>query len=195
MRQDRTDALGGFVRAWHDELEPLRPGGDHLDGGRLGRLQRLAHGCEEHRGLDRFVHVLECLFPYGFEQRFRRVIRRHDHHAWTGFARAELREHIETVHARHPDVEQEQIELIRAHRLQRVDAVLGDTRREPCIVEHALQHVARGPVVVHDEDLAHERPRFRDVPVRFARVAGLDGRGPARGTNPAVAKASSSTFR
>ena len=46
------------------------------------------------------------------------------------FGGAELREQIEAVHARHPDVEQQQVEASSAERLQRLDAVFGHRRRE-----------------------------------------------------------------
>ena len=104
------DAAGGLARARHDELDPLGPRGNHFDRRRFGRRKRVADRLQQRRGLHRLVDVLECLLPHRLQQRLRRVVRGHDDDARPRFAITQLREQIEAVHARHPDVEQQQVE-------------------------------------------------------------------------------------
>ena len=61
-------------------------------------------------GFDRLVHVSERLLAHRLQQRLRRVVGRHDDDARAALARAQLGQQLEPVHARHPHVEEQQVE-------------------------------------------------------------------------------------
>ncbi len=152
---DGLNALGGFMGARQHQLHPVGPGRDHFDRGRLGRSQYVAHRFEQRRRVDRLVQIAHRLVPHRLEHRLWRVVRRHHDHPRTAFPRANPRQHIEAAHARHPHIEQQQIDGS-PQRSERFVAVAGESHRESGALEHLAQHMARDAVVVDDENSFHD---------------------------------------
>src|SRR3954468_5211135 len=190
LRHHTLDPFGSFSRARNHQLDPLGARRDHFDWRQIVSGQDLANGVQERDRLDRFVHVLECLFADRLEQRLRRFIRRHDHHSRAGLRGAQFPQHLEPVHARHPHIQKQQIESFALERLQSVDAVLRNSGGEAGTGEDFPQDMPGRLVVVDDENPLHDRPRFLRVSggrVRLAR------RTAACRANPAAVSAVSSS--
>jgi hypothetical protein len=86
------------------------------------------------------------------QQRLRRVVGCHHDDFRAHLQLFQPIEDPEAVHARHPDVEQHQVELPRAHAGERVGSVLRDADVIAGFLQRHARQMPRGTVIVDDED-------------------------------------------
>jgi hypothetical protein len=101
------------------------------------------------------VQVLIRLPPYRLQHRLRRIVGRHDDDARPGLEAFHAVEHGEAVHARHPHVEEHEVEFLRAHARERFGAVLRHPHGVTGFGQRGPRQMSRGPVVVHHEDVGN----------------------------------------
>ena len=156
------DAAGGLARARHHQLDPFGPRRDHFDrrrtSGAASASRTVCSSAGDSTGLCTYLNACSRTALSSVSGASSDVMTTTRGRCLGG---TQLGEQIEAVHARHPDVEQQQIEAAAAERLERFDAVLRHRRRESRARQHLLQHVPRGLVIVDDEDPAHDGLRFR----------------------------------
>jgi hypothetical protein len=150
-------------RARHDQLDPVRTRRHDLDRRHGRALERIAHDRDERRGFDGLVQVLIRMPPYRLQHRLRRIVGRHDDDARPGFETFHAVEHGEAVHARHPHVEEYEIEFLPAHARERCGAVLSHTHGVAGFRQRRPRQMSGRPIVVHHEDVGSTGSGRHDV--------------------------------
>ena len=155
VRHHAVQPVGRLARARHDKLDPvgarrhdldrrLRPAASSAsrtsDTSARGSIGLWTYCCTCWRTARSSVSgVSSDVITTTFGRRFERL-------------RFSSIEHAEAVHARHPHVEQHEVEAARAQPPERLGAVFRHAHVEAGPGEHGPGHVPRRPVVVDDEN-------------------------------------------
>ena len=125
-------------------------------------LQAGADARFEQSRLERLGQVILRAHPDAAHDRVQLAQSRNhdDRNVAQGFIGLEALEHFVAIHFRHHDVEQHEVEGVRAQHFQRLSPVFGGGDRVALTLQPAREHVAVGFDVIHDE---HESLRRADA--------------------------------
>src|SRR2546430_9476879 len=109
--------------------------------------------------VERLEYVIEGAELHRVHGRLHSAVRREQHHRHLGVDLAYTGKQLETRHARHLEIGEDQVELLGLEPLERLFATLGAHRLDPHALEQDLQHAAHLPLVVDHQHLRHRGPR------------------------------------
>ena len=162
--QERFNAVHRFLLAGHQQLHPFRFGGKHFDGGLLRAGDRLAHQLHHAFQGEWLADVLVSALANGVQQGFGCVVCCHHDDARRRGQLLQLGQQFEPVHARHPHVEQDQIEFFGFELLQAVQPVACRLYGIAALAQCQLQQIAQRLFVVnHQHALARRRSGLHGV--------------------------------
>src|SRR5207244_2228830 len=109
--------------------------------------------------VERLEYVIEGAELHRVHGRLHSAVGREQHHRHLGVDLAYTGKQLETRHARHLEIGEDQVELLGLEPLERLFATLGAHRLDPHALEQDLQHAAHLPLVVDHQHLRHRGPR------------------------------------
>jgi hypothetical protein len=109
-------------------------------------------------GVDGLLDEVERTQPGRFDRRLNRPVPRDDHDGELGVVAVNAREHLESVHAGHLDVEQHQVDALAGDRVERSGTVLGHEDPVRFELEQPLERFTDTLFIVGDQyGLGHGR--------------------------------------
>jgi hypothetical protein len=113
MHDERLQPIGHLERAWRDNLQPFRTRRHDLNRQTRSRRRchRIVHGLDDHPQRKGLAQKTIGLQAHRLDHRLRRVIAGHHDDQRRTKHPADLREHVEAIHAGQIDVQQHRIEL------------------------------------------------------------------------------------
>jgi len=141
---------------------PLEPGGRGVGGRPDGpqrfpgalRLQRLRDQQEEALGVDRFGEVIVGATLHRVDRRLDRAVAGEEHHGRRQASGLDGLDQLHAAEARHLEVRDHERDGPGLEVAERLEPVFGGDRPVPLALEQLAQRLARGRLVVHDQNLA-----------------------------------------